>query len=130
MKHDTFEMSGRINGKGKPYIYQYEKFEDWCNEWKGERIVMTVEVIDKKSEKQVVYYRKFILPQLKKVMAESGQFLNDEQLQEIIDAECPFMKCDDGEIMKVEDMNQSRLNAVIEWVKFYMAESMGHYIND
>lgn len=131
MKHDTFEMSGQINKNGKPYIYQYDNFLKWCSEWKGQRIIMSVEILGERSAAQVTYFKKFIIPQFTKAMNEKGNFLNEREIMGYIELECPFMRDDEnGNILKIEKMTQSRLHMVIEWIKYYTAENLDYYIND
>ena len=129
MKQETFETSGKINSKGEPYFYMFLQFQDWCNQHKGKKFIVTFQVIDDSSTKQYVYFKEFIMPQFIKGMQETGEYMTDVGAEQFIQYNCPWLE-DSHEKEEFFNMNQSKLNKVIEWLKQYMGENLNIYIND
>lgn len=128
MKEESVNISGKINQNGEPHIYNYSKFLDWCGQWRGSKIIATFHVIDESSAKQYVYFKDYIIPQFIQGMNSKGNYYSETGALEFIQSECPLIE----EVGKVDffNMNKSKLNQVIEWLKQYMAENLDIYIND
>jgi len=128
MKQDIFNLTGKINTKGQPMIYDMDKFKQWCKDWPDKKMIFTVEIIDDSSIRQYVYFKKYIIPEMLNAMYEVGNNLLESQLIEFIEETCPLFKKPNGEAWKAEKMTKERLKNVIEWCIQFTSENLGYSI--
>lgn len=129
MKNDTHEATGIINNKGELMIHQMERVKDWSRQWPGKKVIINLQIRDDESKAQTTYFKKHVLPQFQKGMWACGDHMSESNCLELIYQECPFCT-EKGELITIEEMNQTRLNMVIEWIKWYAASNLNIFIND
>lgn len=118
----------KINRKG--YL------QDFCNQWDGRHVVVTVKVIsDMPRKRQMDYFREVIVPEMRKAFYKSGDAYTLERTEQVILGFCPSAieeKVVGGRYVKhvkdAEELTRDELTDVINTLKRLAAEHLNHYI--
>lgn len=128
----TISESGTISNEGKLRM-PMDRVNAFLMSNKGKRVIVRIDAAEPgMTAAQMAYYTNYILPEVQKAMAETGERMSVERVEEFLLSEYPFTPCrDDGSmITSVRQMTGPQMSEFITWLQQYAAENLYIYIED
>ena len=128
----TISEIGIIGEDGKLHL-PMDRVNAFLMSNKGKRIIVRFDAAEPEATAaQMGYYANYILPEVQKAMAETGERMSLERVEEFLLSEYPFTPCrDDGTLIeRVRQMTGPQMSDFISWLQQYAAENLYIYIED
>ena len=159
MKTDKISESGRINESGQ-LLMPMDRLNAFFKANKGKRVVVRFEAAEPGSTAaQLAYYYNYIVPTIQKALYETGERMNEKQVDQWIRKQAAFVfekvvpgtiipgeTCieNDGTITRrrnvetigytetrgIRDLSVAEMSDFLEWLKQFAAENLFVYIED
>ena len=138
MKKRKITLPGKIsNGRLRFYA---DALKDWANQYKDERLTITLEILPKEQSKLLrAYYNNYVVPELRHAMKEAGEHLTHEQTEQRLREFAPMMHDTHYDsqtghtttiVKEIDDLGNSEFIEYLDWLKEFAAENFATYIED